>query len=280
MSARLYLLAAALLFSTGGAAIKATTLSSWQVASLRSLLAGVVLLVLLPESRRGWSWRVGMAGVAYAVTLVSFAVATKLTTGANAIYLQSTGPLYLLVIGPVFLRERLRRTDLWLGAAVAVGMLLFYLDPAGATATAPDPVRGNWYGALSGLGWGVTVACLRVAAREGGGSSLAPVAVGNLLAFVAALPMAWPLETPGPVDWVALGYLGVVQIGLAYWCLTRGLRQVPAFAASALLLLEPALNPVWTWLLHGETPSGYALAGGGVILAATLGSAWVQRDQR
>jgi drug/metabolite transporter (DMT)-like permease len=187
--------------------------------------------------------------------------------------------LYLLVIGPVFLRERLRRTDLWLGVAVAVGMLFFYLDPAGATATAPDPVRGNWYGAVSGVGWGVTVACLRVAAREGGGSSLAPVAVGNLLAFVAALPMAWPLETPGPVDWAALGYLGVVQIGLAYWCLTRGLRQVPAFAASALLLVEPALNPVWTWLLHGEAPSGYAVAGGGIILAATLGSAWVQRDQ-
>jgi DME family drug/metabolite transporter len=277
MSARLYLLAAALLFSTGGAAIKATTLSSWQVASLRSLLAGVVLLLLLPESRRGWSWRVGMAGVAYAVTLVSFAVATKLTTGANAIYLQSTGPLYLLVIGPVFLHEKLRRTDLWLGAAVAVGMSFFYLDPAGATATAPDPVRGNWYGALSGLGWGVTVACLRVAARDGG-SSLAAVAVGNLLAFASALPMAWPLAMPGTVDWLALGYLGMIQIGLAYWCLTRGLRQVPAFAASALLLLEPALNPVWTWLLHGEAPSGYALAGGGIILLATLGSAWAQGD--
>lgn len=277
MSARLYLLAAALLFSTGGAAIKATTLSSWEVASLRSLLAGIVLVALLPESRKGWNWRVGMAGVAYAVTLVSFAVATKLTTGANAIYLQSTGPLYLLVIGPVFLRERLRRTDLWLGAAVAVGMLFFYLDPAGATATAPEPVRGNWYGAISGLGWAVTVACLRVAARDGG-SALAAVAVGNFLAFAAALPMAWPLAMPGTVDWVALGYLGLIQIGLAYWCLTRGLRHVPAFAASALLLLEPALNPVWTWLLHGEAPSTFALAGGGIILSATLGSGWAQRE--
>lgn len=276
MSARLYLLAAALLFSTGGAAIKATTLSSWQVASLRSLLAGIVLLVLLPESRKGWNWRVGMAGVAYAVTLVSFAVATKLTTGANAIYLQSTGPLYLLVIGPVFLREKLRRTDLWLGAAVAVGMLFFYLDPAGASATAPDPVRGNWYGALSGLGWGVTVACLRLAARDGG-SSLAAVAVGNLLAFAAALPMAWPLAMPGTVDWVALGYLGLIQIGLAYWCLTRGLRHVPAFAASALLLMEPALNPVWTWLLHGEAPSQYSLAGGTIILSATFWNSWSGR---
>jgi drug/metabolite transporter, DME family len=277
MSGRMYLVVAALLFSTGGAAIKATTLSSWEVAGLRSLVAGMVLLAVLPESRQGWSWRVGLAGVAYAVTLVTFVVATKLTTGANAIYLQATGPLYLLVIGPVFLRERLRRTDLWLGLAVAVGMMLFYLDPAGATATAPDPVRGNWWGALSGLGWGLTVACLRGLARAGG-SAVTVVAVGNLLAFAAALPGAWPMEMPGWGDALAVGYMGVFQIGLAYWCLTRGLRQVPAFAASALLLLEPALNPVWTWLLHGEAPSAYGLAGGAIVLGATLGSAWVGRD--
>ena len=141
MSARLYLLAAALLFSTGGAAIKATTLTSWQVASLRSLIAGIVVWALLPESRRGWNWRAGLAGLAYAVTLVSFAVATKLTTGANAIYLQATGPLYLLVLGPVFLGEKLRRSDWLLGSAVAVGMIFFVLDPSGATATAPDRNR-------------------------------------------------------------------------------------------------------------------------------------------
>ena len=272
MSGKAYLLAAALLFSTGGVVIKATTLTSWQVASLRSLVAGVVLLAILPESRRGWTWRTGMAGVAYAVTLVSFVVATKLTTGANAIYLQATAPLYLLFLGPVFLKERLRRADWGLGAAVAVGMVFFYLDPAVASGTAPDPVRGNWYGALSGLGWGITVACLRGAARDGGGS-LGAVAVGNLLAFVAALPMAWPVPELQAVDWWAVLYLGCLQIGLAYWCLTRGLAQVPAFTASALLLLEPALNPLWTGLLHGEVPSAYGLAGGGIILAATFGNA-------
>jgi drug/metabolite transporter, DME family len=278
MSARLYLLAAALLFSTGGAAIKATALTSWQVASLRSLVAGIVLLVLLPDSRRGWSWRVGVAGVAYAVTLVSFAVATKLTTGANAIYLQSTGPLYLLAIGPLVLREKLKRSDWGLGAAVGVGMLFFVFDPGVATATAPDPARGNWYGAISGLGWAVTVACLRVAAR-GGGGSLAAVAVGNFIAFAAALPMAWPIPSPGVGDWAAVLYLGVLQIGLAYWCLTRGLQSVPAFAASALLLLEPALNPLWTWWLHDEVPSTYSILGGGVILTATMGNSWWSKNR-
>ena len=277
MSGRVYLVAAALLFSTGGAVIKATTLTSWQVASLRSLVAGVVLLAILPESRRGWTWRTGMAGVAYAVTLVSFVVATKLTTGANAIYLQATGPLYLLVLGPVFLKERLRRADWALGAAVAVGMVFFYLDPTVGSGTAPDPVRGNWYGALSGLGWGITVACLRGAARDGG-SSLGAVAVGNLMAFGAALPMAWPVGVPAAVDWLAVLYLGSIQIGLAYWFLTRGLAQVPAFTASAVLLLEPALNPVWTGLFHGEVPSWYSLAGGAIILLATFWNSVTSQD--
>lgn len=269
MSGRVYLLAAALLFSTGGVVIKATTLTSWQVASLRSLVAGVVLLAILPESRQGWTWRTGMAGVAYAVTLVSFVLATKLTTGANAIYLQATGPLYLLLLGPVFLKERLRRGDWGLGAAVTVGMVFFCLDPTIASGTAPDPAKGNWYGALSGLGWGITVACLRGAAREGGGS-LGAVAVGNLLAFGGALPMAWPVGVLSAADWLTVLYLGSVQIGLAYWCLTRGLARVPAFTASAVLLLEPALNPVWTGVFHGEVPSGHSLAGGAIILAATF----------
>ena len=104
------------------------------------------------------------------------------------------------------------------------------------------------------------------------------VAVGNLMAFGAALPMAWPVKVLEAVDWLAVLYLGCIQIGLAYWCLTRGLAQVPAFTASALLLLEPALNPLWTGLFHGEVPSPYSLVGGAIILAATFWNSATPRD--
>ena len=111
--ARLQLVFAALLFSTGGAAIKASTLSGWQVASFRSGVAALTLLLLVPAARRGWGWRPALVGVAYAATLILFVTANKLTTSANTIFLQATSPVYLLLLGPLFLKEPVRRSDLW-----------------------------------------------------------------------------------------------------------------------------------------------------------------------
>jgi drug/metabolite transporter (DMT)-like permease len=89
--------------------------------------------------------------------------------------------------------------------------------------------------------------------------------------------MALPLHAFGARDAAVILYLGAVQIGLAYWCLTRAIRHVPAFEATTMLQVEPAMNPVWTWLVHGERPTPWALAGGAVIVAATLLNTWVGR---
>ena len=270
MKYRFYVLAAALLFSTGGAAIKATTLTSWQVASLRSLIAAMVLLVLLPEARRIGSWRVWLAAIAYAATLVLFVLANKLTTAANAIFLQATAPFYLLAIGPLLLKEPNRFRDYALGGVMAVGMACFFFDSSGASALAPNPALGNALAAATGLTWALTVTALRWLSREDGASSLPVVSAGNLVAFAVALPFALPLGDVGAADLSVLLYLGIFQIGLAYFCMTRGVKHVPAFEASVLILLEPAMSPVWTYFLHGERPGGLALVGGGIIMASTL----------
>jgi drug/metabolite transporter, DME family len=267
---RFYVLAAALLFSTGGAAIKATTLSSWQVAGLRSLVAAIALLVLLPEARRVGSPRVWVASTAYAATLVLFVLANKLTTAANAIFLQATAPFYLLAIGPLLLKEPNRGRDYLLGAVMAMGMALFFFDSAGASALAPNPALGNALAVATGLTWALTVTALRRLARQEGASSLPVVSAGNLVAFAVALPFAWPIGSIGTVDLSVLLYLGCIQIGLAYFFMTRGVKHVPAFEASVLILLEPAMNPVWTFLIHGERPGKLALAGGVIIMGATL----------
>ena len=81
------------------------------------------------------------------------------------------------------------------------------------------------------------------------------VAMGNILACLCALPMALPVRSATAVDVGVILYLGAVQIGLAYLLLTRGLKHVPVFEATTLLITEPALNPVWTWLVHGERPA-------------------------
>ncbi len=266
----MYVLAAALLFSTGGAPIKGATLTSWQIASLRSLVAALALLTLLPEARKLGSLRVWAASIAYAATLVLFVLANKLTTAANAIFLQSTAPFYLLAIGPLLLKESNRRRDYLLGGVMAAGMACFLFDTSSASSLAPNPALGNLLAAATGLTWALTVTALRWLSREEGASSLPVVSAGNLVAFAAALPFALPIGAIGGMDVSVLLYLGCIQIGLAYFCMTRGVKGVPAFEASVLILLEPAMNPVWTYLIHNERPAPLSLAGGAIIMGATL----------
>jgi len=265
---RLEIVGAALLFSTGGAVIKATSLNNWQVAGFRSLIAAVAILLLMPDARRNWTWRAAMVGLAYALTLVLFVTANKLTTSANAIFLQSTAPLYLLALGPLLLKERVRLVDVLLMAVVACGLVCFFAGHEPARVTAPKPFEGNVVALLSGLTYAFTIAGLRWMASTSA-ASMATVALGNILACAICLPSMFPIQHAGAGDVAAVAYLGVIQISLAYVLLTAGMRYVPAVTAGTLLLTEPALNPVWTWLVHGERPGTLAICGGVLILAAS-----------
>jgi drug/metabolite transporter (DMT)-like permease len=101
---------------------------------------------------------------------------------------------------------------------------------------------------------------------------------GNLLACGLTLGLALPVEHLPARDLAILAFLGVIQIGLAYVCLVTGIRGVPALEASLLLLLEPVLNPIWAWLVHGEMPGQWALTGGAIIMVATTArTAWDAR---
>jgi len=260
---------AALLFSTGGAAIKATTLSGWQVASFRSGVAALTVLLLVPAARCGWSWRTLVVGISYAATLSLFVLANKLTTSASTIFLQSAAPLYMVLLSPLLLKEKVRRSDLVLIAVVALGLALFFVGTDAPAVTAPDPAKGNVLALLSGVCWAFTVIGLRWMGASGGDQGIAAVVVGNLLAFLIGLPAALPVLSFTASDVLEILYLGVFQIAAAYLLVTSALKSVSALEASVLLLIEPALNPVWAWLVHGERPGGWAMLGGVVIIAAT-----------
>ncbi len=268
--ARLQLVAAAVLFSTGGAVIKATAMTSWQVASLRSGIAALALALLLPEARHGLRRRTVVVSVAYAATLVLFVTANKLTTSANTIFLQATGPLYILLLAPWLLRERIRGADVAFMAVVGIGLVLFFVGTDTPVRTAPAPFQGNVLAALSGFTWALTLMGLRwMGADESGGSPAGAVVLGNALACLATLPMALPFSGIAAADWGAILYLGLFQIALAYAFVTKAVGRLPALEISIILLIEPALNPVWAWLVHGERPGPWALAGGALILGAT-----------
>jgi drug/metabolite transporter (DMT)-like permease len=269
---RAMVLAAAVLFSTGGAAVKACSLGGFQVACFRSTVAAIAIFLFLPAARRRWSRRVWPVAGAYAVTMILFVLATKLTTAANAIFLQAAAPLYVLLLGPWLLGEPIRRRQLAVMAAMATGLALFFIGGQPATAIAPDPATGNLLGAASGLTWALSIVGLRWLGRgvADPGAATAAVCGGNVLAAAATAPMAFPVAASTAADWATVLFLGIVQIGLAYAFLVRGVERVPAIEASLILLAEPVLNPLWAWLVHGETPTVWAVLGGTIILGATV----------
>ena len=281
---RLQVLLTAILFSTGGAVIKATDLTGWQVAGLRCGIAGIAILLLMPSSRRHWSRRTWLVGCAYAGALICYALANKLTTAANTIFLCSTSPVYVLLLGPWVLKEPVRRRDLLLSLVFALGLGLVFLDAPRQYATAPEPLKGNILAVLSGFFFAWVVIGLRALASRspaGGSPAASAMVAGNLIGFALCLPAALPLVEVSARDWALVGYLGVVQIAVAYLLLASALRRIPAFEASLLILLEPVLNPLWAWWLHGEAPGRLALAGAGLIIlgtaALTLISAWREK---
>jgi drug/metabolite transporter (DMT)-like permease len=264
-------LATALLFSTGGAAIKACGLTAWQVASFRSGVAAVALALLVPAARRV-SWRVLLVGVAYAGTLVSFVLANKLTTAAQAVFLQAAAPLYVVFLERWLLATPIARRDLPILVAVGVGIVLLFVGSGGTYATAPDPVRGNVIAIVSGVFYAFLMVGLRWLAGDAAaprGTAAAATLWGNVLACAAALPLALPVVDSRPVDWAVIAYLGVFQIALAYYLMTRAMRTLTALDTAVLLLVEPLLNPTFVWMVHGETPTPMAMTGGALVLAAT-----------
>ena len=260
IGSRLLILGAAVLWSTGGAAIKLCNLSAWQIAGGRSLVAGIVLFIALREARRRPDRTIIAVALAYAGTVILFVLANKLTTSANAIFLQDTAPGWVLLLSPWLLREIPSRGAVLSLPVYAIGLALFFLDEL-----SPGQALGN----VVALASGVSFALCIVGLRHAGSRGPAALVWGNAIGFVTTAPFWFSGPTPAPLDLALVAYLGVFQLGLAYLLFARGLAHVPAVEASLLALLEPVLNPIWAFLFAGEVPGPWALTGGAIILGAT-----------
>ena len=278
MSARLQIVLATALMSTGGTAIKLADLSASQIACFRSGIAALAMLVLMPEARRRWSYRTVLVGLPGAATFLLYVHANRLTTAASAIFLQGTAPLYILLLGPWLLRERARPRDLAFMAALALGATAFFTGLPEPVDTAPEPASGNVFGALSGLTWALFVMGLRWMQRgdaTNGGGAAPTVVCASLLVFLFSLPTALPVAGVGAGDWAIVLYLGICQIALAYVLLIRALHHLLALEASLFLIIEPVLNVLWAWSILGEVPGSWALVGGALILSSTAAKSWL-----
>jgi drug/metabolite transporter (DMT)-like permease len=138
---------------------------------------------------------------------------------------------------------------------------------------ATNPLLGDVIALGSALAWGLTIIGSRWIVRTGTGDGTAvtaSAAVGNLLSAVFCLPFALPLAHVDAGSWAILLYLGIFQLGLAYALMSRALPHVPALDVSLILLIEPVVSPIFAFALVREVPGPWSLAGGAIILAATV----------
>jgi DME family drug/metabolite transporter len=269
----LYILIAALLWSTGGLFIKEVSLDAWGVSFWRSGFAAITLYIVYRIASRGkpqvqWftPFTLISAGC-YALLLVLFVLATKLTTSANAIFLQYTAPVYVLFIEPMVSHSRMRRSDLWAVAISLAAMALFFVGQFDTRS-----IVGNVTALASGVAF-ATYAVLLKHERANEDNRWHIVIIGHTIIVLAMglIGLMGPISfMPNEGDFSRLLYLGVIQIGIAYAIFTYGISRVRAIDATLIAMVEPVLNPVWVYLGIGERPTNYAIAGGLIILLVSI----------
>ena len=263
----LLVLGAAILWSTGGLFIKATHLSAFELSFGRSLLAAIVIAVFTRREGFGLNRISAITSILYAALLILFVVATKLTTAANAIFLQYTAPVYVLILEPLFYKEKFRARDFVTVAACVAGMSLFFVGKL-----RPEDVTGNLFALASGVCFALFFLLLRHSkARQV--NRAASAIYGNLIVVVLCAPVFFKAMGRGisADDLARITYLGVVQIGFAYLLFTAAMaRGVRSLDAGIIGYVEPVLNPIWVFLFLGERPSGWAIIGGAIIIASVI----------
>jgi drug/metabolite transporter (DMT)-like permease len=287
-----YVLLAAVLWSTGGLGVKSVDMQPLALAGFRSAFAAPVLAVaalvlarrhdsqIAALLRRPLVWA---AAFSYAVMVVSFVIAAKMTTAANAILLQYSGPIYVALLSWPVLRERVRATDIAATVLCFFGMCLFFLDRVSAQGRIGDLVA-----IVSSFGFAGVPLLMRLEYTKRPNpraAALGPavaMTLGNLIACAVAAPaMVHAVSSPiGLGGWSAVVFLGVFQIGVAYVLYAAAVNALPALRSTLLATIEPILSPLWVAIVRGEKPTRWAAIGGAVILVSVTLQAVVRQERK
>lgn len=261
----------AVLWSFGGVLIKLVQWDAMTIAGLRALPAAIVLAFYMRGLRIKFTPGVIMGALCMSATTILFVYANKLTTAANAIMLQYTAPVFVILLGAALFRRKPKALDIAAVAVVFCGIALLCSGKQQGTA-----VLGNVLAVLSGISFaGVFLVSERADAIPEQASFLSMI-----LNFVISLPFIIRGVTWDPVSWGAVLLLGVFQIGLAYVLFSIGIRITPPVAASLIATIEPILNPVWVALVRHEMPGPLAIAGGLLVVAAVVTYNFLQIRQK
>lgn len=260
--AMLQMLLCAALWSIGGIFIKLIPWNPFVLAGLRSMLAGLVIFVYMRMAglRVVVNRRTVLSGILMAGLYFSFVGANKLTTAANAIALQYTAPLFIMLLSVLLFHERPQRLDVIAAVITFLGIVLFFFDQLG-----PGKVLGNFLALLSGVLFAAMYLTLGV--MRDPSERMSYMLLGQSFTFLFAIPFLFlypPALTAPSVLYLVI--LGVLQLGIPVVLCALAAQHCPPIAQSLLSALEPILNPVWVLLFASERPGPMALLGGLVVI--------------
>ncbi|MBW7573963.1 DMT family transporter [Caproiciproducens faecalis] len=261
------------LWSIAGIFIKMLPWNALVIAGFRSLIAAVVVFVFMRVTGRRIKLNSAslLSGVFIAATFFAFVSANKMTTAANAIVLQFTSPVFIMIISALVFHQRFHRTDLITVVVTLFGISLFFFDKLGT-----GKMIGNGIAILAGL---FMAGMYVITGRTDDDSRMSGILFGHLFTAVVGVPLIFVFPTPiSSTAIVSVLALGVIQLGIPYILYGLAVKECPPLACSLVGAIEPLLNPLWVFIFNGEQPGKFALLGGGIVIAAVTG--WcVWRDR-
>lgn len=264
--AELTMLGAAVLWSTGGVLIKSIPWNAIVISGTRSALAAVMMFFYIRAA--GVKIRFNRYSVSSGLLLTglmfSFVISNKLTTAANAIVLEYTSPVIILVFSAVFLKQKFHAAD-WIAVVMVFsGISLSFFDRL-----SPTHLAGNCVALLSGV---FCAGGYILGGQADNDSRMSGIFFSHVLTAAIGMPFAavFPPQFT-TVSVLCVLALGVFQIGVSYILYAIALRDCPPLACSLLGAIEPLLNPVWVFLFDGEAPGSFAIVGGALVLVSVTG---------
>ena len=263
-----FLVLTGIIWSTGGFMIKLIPWPPLVIAGLRSGIAAIVIYLYdRPQKLPVGKYTLGGA-VAYAVMVIFFVLANKLTTAGNTILIQYTAPVYVALFGYSFLGEKAEFEDWITILIILTGLLLFFLDELSGTS-----LWGNIAALFSGFGFAGLILFLR---KQKHGRPIDSVLLGNLLTFSLCTPFIVQDVTFEADVWLKIIFLGIIQLGLAYILFTIAIKHVTALDAVIYPVVEPICNPIFAYIFLNETLGFFARIGGLLVLAGVIGRGVLQ----
>ncbi len=255
---------ASLLWSIAGLFIKFINWPPLAIASARSLLASLVFIIYFGKRLFVRPNLVTLiSGLALALTQTLFVTANKMTTATNAIMLQYTAPVFVVLINTAIYKIRPQRRELLALFGTMAGVVLFFVDKIEG---------GGLAGNLIAVFTGLTFATVFVLNSRPNCQVPTALMLGQLGTFLIGLPQLLMLDQSLLEQKAVLSILilGIFQLGVAYIIFQAGIRRTTPLNASLLSVVEPLMNPVWVFLALGEKPGSLALAGAVIIISAVL----------